>query len=261
MGMDTREHHIFAALPATEGLGATVARSLAQARRPLAAAGYGPAVLGPVATGGLHVDETILGRAAAGLGGFFAQAPERARVFARKLQGPVGRLVLPVLPYDSYYPALWRHLAQRRAVEDFDTLAPELAAQARGWPDLVAGLIAALNPREVVILPAPVQAEDVLAALVPEIALSPRPGAVRDVPDTALAMLQRLYRAGATVPPQQLARLVAFHARQPQPAPLAAFSPLDSGLLRRRFRQDLARITALPGVRLGAAQGFAIAAE
>lgn len=259
--MEHREHHVFAALPATEGLGATVARSLAQARGPLTAAGYGPAVIGPIATGGLHVDETILGRSAAGLGGFFPQAPERARVFARKLGGPVGRLVLPVLPYDSYYPALWRHQAQRRAVEDFATLAPALAEQTRGWPDLVAGLIEALRPREVVILPAPVQAGEVLAALVPDVTLSPRPGATRDVPDTALAMLQRLYRAGATVPPQQLARLVAFHARQPQPAPLAAFSPLDSGLLRRRYQRELARLAALPGVRLGAARSLAIAAE
>lgn len=257
----THTHHLFVSLPATSGLSAQVARALALGRADLAAAGYGPAVLGPVPAGGLHVDETIAGRAAAGLSGLYAQARSRAEAFGAKLGGPVGRLVVPALPYDSYFPALWRHQAARRAMPAFGELAPQLVALSRGWVDLVADLIAALNPAETVVLPAPVQASDVLDALVPEVRLSAEASTGPQVPDTALAMLQRLYRSGVCVAPKQASRLIAFHQRQPQPAPLAAFSPFEVAQLRRRYRADLARIERLPGVRIGAGVGLAFAAE
>ncbi|MGD9917924.1 MAG: hypothetical protein AB7U46_07880 [Paenirhodobacter sp.] len=259
------EHHIFAAIPASGGLGANVARSLAQGRGLLAQAGYGAPVLGPIASGGVHVDETIFAKPIAGLSGFFTHIQRRARHFSSNLSTPVGRLVLPVVAYDDYFPALWRHQAQRRAVEDFATLAPELAALRRGWVEIVRELIAALSPREVVILPAPTGVAEVLTALVPGAAIEARPGQGREMPDTALAMLQRLYRSGVEISPQQVARLTAFHARQPQPAPIAAFAPLEGALLRRRFQRDLATLAAMPGVRIGLAESaperFAIAAE
>jgi len=164
------------------------------------------------------------------------------------------------VPYDQYFPALWRAQAQRRVVEEFATLAPGLATQERGWPDLVAELTAALSPREVVLLPAPVTARDVLEALMPGVRLIARPAQHRDFPDTALAMLQRMYRTGVQPEPQQLMRLVAYHARQPQPAPIAAFSPLDAGLQRRRFQRDLIRMARQPGLSVGVPQHL-IAAE
>lgn len=257
----TNMHHIFVSLPATAGLGAQVARALVLGRADLAAAGYGSAALGQVAAGGLHVDETIAGRARAGLSGFYPLARARAEAFGARLRGPVGRLVVPALPYDSYLTALWRHQAERRAMPAFAELAPQLVALSRGWVDLVAELISALNPTETVVLPAPLRAADVLDALVPEVRLSAEASPEPQAPDTALAMLQRLYRAGVSVPPKQARRLMAFHSRQPQPAPLAAFSPFEVAQLRRRYRADLAQIAQLPGVRLGAGIGLAYAAE
>ena len=52
-----------------------------------------------------------------------------------------------------------------------------------------------------------------------------------------------------------------FHARQPQPAPLAAFSALEAARLRRRYQADLATLAARPGVRIGAAPELVLAAE
>lgn len=242
----TSIHHIFVSFPATAGLGAHVARSLARGgERPR----------------GVQVNEGMAGRAAVGLSGFFAQMRPRAEAFAAKLDGPVGRLVVPVLPYDSYFPALWRHQAARRAMPDFEALAPGLLGTARGWAEVVEDLIAALKPAQTILLPAPVAVDDVLSALVPEGAARATPGLDPRLPDTALAMLQRLYRSGVQLPPRQVSRLMAFHLRQPQPAPLAAFAPLDVAQLRRRYSRDLARLERLPGVRLGAGVGLAYAAE
>ncbi len=259
--MTSHSHQIFAALPATGSLAANVARTLAIGHRELAGAGYGAAVLGPVGGGGVHVDETICGRAAAGLDGFFAQAAARARAFAARLNGPVTRLVVPVLPYDLYFPSLWRHQAARRAMPDFASLAAQLGADPRGWVDLVEELVAALAPQEVVILPAPLRAAQVLAALVPAAGLAAQDTPPAAMPDTALAMLQRLYRSGVRISPRQAARLAEVHARQPQPAPLASFAPLEAARLRQRFGADIDRLAGLPGVRIGLAAGLACAAE
>lgn len=256
-----KTHHIFASLPATSGLGAQVARALVLGRAALAEAGYGPAVLGPVAAGGVHVDETVAGRAGAGLSGFFPQAGVRARAFGTKLGGPVGRLVVPALPYDSYFPALWRHQAVRREMPAFDELAPQLLALSRGWVEVVEELIAALQPAETVVLPAPVAVADVLTALVPDVPIAAQSAPEPRLPDTGIAMLQRLYRSGTVIAPKQVQRLMAFHARQPQPAPLAAFSALETAELRRRYLDDLRRLEALPGLRLGSGLGLAFAAE
>lgn len=259
-----QEHHIFASLPASGALAAGVARALACHPAQLAGAGYGPAVLGPVAEGGVHVDETIAGRAIAGLEGFFAQAGVRAAAYGARLNGPVARLVVPLLPYDLYFPALWRHLAARRAMPDFATLEGAIAAQRRGWVELVGELMAALQPAETVVLPAPVSVTQVLGALVPGAGLSgpALEPCTAAMPDTALAMLQRLYRAGVTVSPRQAQRLAEVHARQPQPAALAAFEPLAAAKLRRRFGADLERLGQMKGLRIGAgATGLACAAE
>lgn len=259
--MRTNDHHVFLSMPGTGALGAIVARSLAAGQAALGATGLGKAVLGPVASGGVHVDETICGRAAAGMEGFFPLAEARAFAFSRKIRGPVGRLVLPMLPLDTLYPKLWRAQAARRAMPAFDALAPHLLAEPRGWFDLVSELIATLAPRETILLVDPTPAE-ALAALVPEAGLAAPAAAEPELPDTALAMLQRLHRSGITLPARQLSRLAAFHLRQPQPAPIAAFAELDAARLRRQFAADLDQLTGLPCVRVGAAPlPMAIAAE
>ena len=135
---------------------------------------------------------------------------------------------------------------------------------------MVAEMMAALCPREVVLLPAPVTMAQVLAALVPEAGLRAEEPvqAPAHLPDTALAMLQRLFRQGVALPPRQVARLVAVHERNPQAAPIAAFAPLQAAALRRCFAAELCALAARPGVRIGAEDwggaehwGFACAAE
>jgi hypothetical protein len=262
--MSMTEHHIFSTAPGFGPLCASVARGLAQGRAELAAAGYGPAVLGPHAAGRIHLDETLMGRAAAGLTGFFPMAPLRMRRFAEKIQGPVGRLVVVVQPYDVYFPQVWRHQAQRRAMPDFADLVPALSNESRGWADIVAEMQAEFCPRELVILPTPVTPSEALAALVPGVMLALEPSGPAQVPDTGIAMLQRLFRAGVNIAPRQAQRLMSFHVQQPQPAPLAAFSVLEAARLRRRYARDLERIAAMPGVRIGALTSLtplAIAAE
>ncbi|MDF2139925.1 hypothetical protein [Paenirhodobacter sp. CAU 1674] len=247
--MSRTHHHIFLAAPGFGPLGACVARSLALGRAALTAAGT------------IHVDETLMGRAGAGLSGFFPMAPQRMRRFATKIQGPVGRVVLLTQSYDTYFPQIWRHQAQRRAMPDFGDIAPALVRDQRGWADLVAEVLRELKPRDLVVLPAPVTPAEVLAALAPGVALPVAPLDTVQLPDTGLAMLQRLLRAGVSIAPRQAQRLMAFHAEQPQPAPLAGFGVLEAARLRRRYEQDLDRIAAMPGVRIGAMVPLAIAAE
>lgn len=260
--MTKTEHHLMICAPAMAGLAGQVARALAQGRDRLAEAGYGAAAIGPSASAQIHIDETLIGRVPQGLAGFFPQVGGRARDYAGRLGGPVGRLVITTLPYDLYYPMMWRFLAQRRAVQPFAEMAELLVARERGWVELVSELSAALGARETVILPAPVRGEEALAALVPGASLPMPPAAAQEnVPDTGLVMLQRLYRTGATIAPRQIQRLMQFHARQPQPAPLAAFSALEAARLRRRYQADLATLAARPGVRIGAAPELVLAAE
>ena len=268
--MHPQDCRIFIAPPMFGPLPGAVARGLSQGQGALAAAGVGAAALGPVPGAGVIVDQSVFGRPVAGLSGFFAQAGARAGALAAQLGAPVGRLVVPVVPLDLAYPALWRAVAARRAVAPFDALAEGLAGQARSWGAVLEEIIAALAPREVVLLPAldpggPVTVAHVLAALVPEAGLNAEepPHTPAHLPDTALAMLQRLFRQGVALPPRQVARLVAVHERSPQAVPIAAFAPLQAVALRRSFAAELGALAAKPGVRIGVDSplGFACAAE
>ena len=263
--MHAQECRLFVAPPMFGPLPGAVARSLAQGQGRLGAAGLGAAALGPVPGAGVIVDQVVFGRPVAGLMGFFAQAGARAKALAAQLETPVGRLVVPVMPLDLAYPTLWRAVAARRAVAPFAALADDMAGLARGWGAVVEEVIAALSPQEVVLLPAPVTVAQVLAALVPEAELSAEEPlhAPAHLPDTALAMLQRLFRQGVALPPRQVSRLVAVHERSPQAAPIAAFAPLQAAALRRRFEDELDALAVRPGVSIGVGGplAFACAAE
>lgn len=262
------EHHIFLATPAEAGLIGPLARTLSTGRAALAAAGHGApvpapvseAVPGPVSasvlgpqTGGVHLEDSILGGAEAGWTGFFEGAGARAAALAARLSGPVGRLVVPVSGYDTLYPLLWRERAMAGAVAPFAEAAGALALRARGWPEVLREIVAALRPRVLVVLPEPAGLPEICAALVPGAALEFAPLRPRRRPDTGLAMLQRLYGQGVALPPRQINRLLKFHDRLVQPAPLAAFAPLEGARLRRRFRAELARLGAHPQVQIGGA--------
>ncbi|KFE34555.1 hypothetical protein [Thioclava atlantica] len=257
----TRHHHIFIAAPASGGIGAQMARSLSGAQKALAQAGYGPAVLGAHREGQIHLDTTLIGDAAAGLFHFFARAGERAECFAEALGGPVGRLVLHLPCYDAYYPMLWRHLAERRALKPFEGAVEQLAGRGRGWLEVVAELKTALDPREIVLLPAPALAEEALAALVPGARVIARSIRQERQSDTAIAMMQRLHRSKIRIRPKQMERLARFHEGLPQGAPIAEFDPLTASRLRRRFQQDLRRLVAMDRVRIGADPALAVAAQ
>ncbi|MDF1621508.1 hypothetical protein [Pseudothioclava nitratireducens] len=260
--MGRSEHHIVLSTPASSGLSGPVLRALSTAREALEAAGYGTVAPGPEPRAQLHVDETIAGRPASGLADFFSLAAPRAQDFGARLGGPVGRIVLPVMPYDLLYPKLWRQQAQRVAMPDFAQIAPELAGRSRGWVALAQDILAAFAPRELIVLPMPQGADEILAALLPDLALTVGAGAARPaMPDTAIAMMQRFHRAGLALPARQIARLVQFHARQPQPAPLAAFDALDAARLRKRYQADLSQLAALPGLRIAQETCLPLAAE
>lgn len=251
-----RQHHIFIAAPASGGLNAQMARSLACAPRALAVAGYGPAVMGAHPKGQIHIDGRLIGDSAAGLFHFFARTRERAARFASALGGPVGRIVLNLPCYDSYYPMLWRELAAIRALRPFEGAVPRLLARERRWVQVVEDLKAALNPREIIVLPTPATIEDALAALVPGAEIAPQPVTLLQQSDSAIAMMQRLHRAGISIGPKQMQRLAGFHDRQPQGTPIAQFGSLAGTRLRRAYQADLAQLAAMEGVRIGAEPAY-----
>ena len=184
--------------------------------------------------------------------GFAGLAP-RAEALARQLQGPVGRLVVPVQSYDALYPALWRVLATQQRMPDFAACGPALAARQRGWVEILREIVRALRPAELIVLPAPRDQAELAEALVPGVALRAAPLRGLNLPDTALAMVQRLYGQGLRPPHRQMGRLLQFHAHLPQPAPIAAFAPLKAAHLRLRFEAELVRMARHPQVRIGAA--------
>ncbi|PTV94843.1 hypothetical protein C8J27_106111 [Rhodobacter aestuarii] len=243
--------HLFLIPPMFDTLGSAVARSLAQGQGRLVAAGYGMAALGPVEGAGVIVDQAIFGRAGAGLKGFFPLAGARARAMAEMLDGPVGRIVVPMMALDQAYPMLWRQQAIRRVMPDFDGLGPKFCRFKRGWAEVVEDLIAAFAPEEVVVLHAPVSSAQVLSALVPDAGLAAIEPVSNVIPDTAIAMLQRLYRQGVEVPPKQVMRMIEQHQHALQPAPLAQFAPEDRAEMRRHFATEMERLAAMPHVRIG----------
>ena len=257
----TRRHHLFIASPASGALGAHVARTLASGQKDLAKAGYGAAVLGPHRSGQIHLDAALIGQAECGVFHFFGDARARATRFAQRLSAPVGRVVIQTLPYDQYYPMMWRQLAVTRALNPFAGATTRLVERPRGWVQVIEDLHAALQPQEIVVLPAPVLVDEALAALVPGARLDARTPALADHSDSEIAMMQRLLRANVTLAPQQMHRLSKFHARQPQGAPLAGFDVLDTMKLRQRYSCNMDQIAAMANTRIGADLEFAIAAQ
>jgi hypothetical protein len=234
---------VFLAAPGASALPRQLARGLAQER---------------AAGAGISVEDSLVGRLPGALSGFFADASLRARAFAADKNQPVGRLVVLLPGRDAYLPQIWRQLAQRRQMTAFSELAEALSDERRGWHEVVCEVIGALAPRETLILTRDPCAAEVLDALMPVegdaprlsklLAALPAPQPATLIPDTGLAMLQRLYRQGVSLSPRQSARLAAHHARQPQPDPIAAFTPEQAARLRARDAQDLQKLAALPGV-------------
>lgn len=234
---------LFLTAPGASALPRQLARCLAQERE---------------AGAGISVEDALMGRLPGGLSGFFSDASLRARSHAARQERPLGRLVLLLPPRDIYLPQLWRQLAQRRQMTPFAEMAETLSDERRGWHEVACEIIGALAPRETVILTRDPCAAEVLDALLPGegeadrlsqlIAALPAPQAATQIPDTGLAMLQRLYRQGVSLSPRQSARLAAHHARQPQPDPIAAFTPEQRARLRARDAQDLQKLAALPGI-------------
>ncbi|MEZ5685814.1 MAG: hypothetical protein R3D78_07915 [Paracoccaceae bacterium] len=254
--------HIFLANAAMPRLCSAFARSLPANARIIARAGLGPVLEAPAQGGGVLVDHSLLGAPEEGWDSGFAEVGTRAEGLAAQLAGPVGRLVVPLASYEALYPALWRSLAAGRVMPAFDACAPALAARARGWVEILREIVLALRPAELILLPAPRDQAELGQALLPALALRQAPLRGAQLPDTALAMVQRLHGQGLRPPRRQMGRLLQFHARLPQPAPIAGFSGLDAARLRLRFEAELQRLARHPRVRIGAAQDPArLAAE
>lgn len=179
-----------------------------------------------------RVDSFLLGRAGAAMQGFFPEVAARAKtVVARRPSS--AKMVLVLIPYEQFLPMAWRSLAARRLMPAFADIAHGLVTCPRGWADVVADLVQVLHPAETLILSAPMQAFPAVGAT---------------LPDTALAMVQRLYRLSVNLPPRQMARLAEVHRRLPQPEPIAAFSAVQTAALRARYAADLARLATMPGL-------------
>ena len=267
--MTDRMHHIFIATPMVAGQMQGLARTLSTGRDALEAAGYAGPMLGPIAggmSGDIHLDVSVCGGTQSGLAGFFKGAWRRARAVRERINAPVGRLVIPVAGYHNLYPQLWKTEATGRALAPFDAMAAELGGRGRGWRDLLTEIVTELQPEEVILLPEHAGLSEIVAALLPDVDLQLAGGKpARPAPETGVAMLQNLFHMGVTLQPRQVQRLMQFHARLPQPAPIAAFDPLTRARLIRRFDREIAHALRHPRLHLGHAprahSAFQFAAE
>ena len=243
-------YHLLASAPFSTPLNASLMRSLGRSRAPLARAGY--ALNGDPLRAKIAVSEKLFGHAASGFENFFSHASTRAEITAARLDAPIQRLVIVATPQVDLFPALWRGIAARCQIDSFESHKNAIFGATRGWADLVEDLLNTIEPAEIIVIPGTPSVSAAAAELVPGAQIEVDASVDPVMEDTALAMIQRLYRQGKTLPPRQLLRLQAWHARLPQGAPLASFTAPEAEYLNARFEEDMDRLGALKRVRIAA---------
>lgn len=197
------------------------------------------------------------------LGRFHPNAGKRAQALRQALGQGVDRMVLTVQPYEVMFHSVWMALALDRLIDPFQDYAQALARFRGGWADMATTLVDALEVRELVIVAAPISTPQLLAHVVPGLALRqpvqplPKPR----ITSSAVAMAQRCIVQGTRLQPGQRDRLVAFHARQPQVRPDLGFSALELSDLRGRYVADLDTLAQMPQVTMVGDMVPAMAAE
>lgn len=194
---------------------------------------------------------------------FYPEAAARARDLRDALGMAVDRLVLVVQPYEQLFANAWAQHATASLTRPFADLVPQVYGFDGGWLELVEDLREGLEARHVTVLAAPQDPMAVLAQLAPDLCLSQmaHPEPVAPVTDSAIAMIQRHLKAGGRFAPGQRARLMAFHARQPQLPVPAAFEGLRLADLRGRYVADLDSLARIEGVEVVGGTMASIAAE
>lgn len=194
---------------------------------------------------------------------FYPEAASRARALRAAIGYPVDRLVVVTQSYEQLFANAWAQHATANLTRPFAEMVPQVYGFDGGWLDLVADLQDGLEARHVAVLAAPQDPLAVLAQLSPDLRLSNivRPEQAAPVTDTAIAMIQRHLRAGGHFSPGQRARLMAFHARQPQLPVPSAFEGLRLADLRGRYVADLDSLARMPGVQVLGGVASTMAAE
>lgn len=197
------------------------------------------------------------------LGRFHPNARLRARALRQALGQRVDRLVLAVQPYEVLFHSVWMALALDRRIDAFADYAQALTQFQGGWADLGETLAEELEVRELIIVATPTGAPQMLAHVLPGVNLRQpiQPHAKPRITPSAVGMVQRCIGQGVRLQPGQRDRLIAFHARQPQVRPEAAFSALALSDLRGRYVADLDTLARLSEVTLIGGALSAIAAE
>lgn len=194
---------------------------------------------------------------------FYPEAADRARALRAAIGLAVDRLVVVVQSYEQLFANAWAQHSMANLTRPFADLVPQIYGFDGGWLDLVENLREGLEARHVTVLAAPQDPMAVLSHLSPDLRLSEvvRPEPAAPVTETAIAMAQRHLRAGGRFAPGQRARLMAFHARQPQLAAPSAFEGLRLADLRGRYVADLDSLSRMPGVQVLGGTMSSMAAE
>ncbi len=189
-------------------------------------------------------------------GQFFPAAGKRFRSLAAALDAPPARLLFVVRSYDELYVSAYRKRAEDNPVPDFSDLVPQFMAMDRGWPELLARMRDDLRPRDLIVLTYEDRGSNrgLLRHLVPDLAevalREPKTTLNPSATDAALAELQSRYRAGRTLSRPEWQAVLRHHAGDTAARGFAAFAAADRAALQARYRADLARLAALPGVTL-----------
>jgi hypothetical protein len=196
-------------------------------------------------------DQDLPGRLVNLMGGrFYPAAHARARALRMALGQAVDRLVLVVQPYDALFLATWRRFALDRVIEPFSHYAPAMAESQGSWIDVVEHLRDGLEARRVTILAGAQHPASLLSHVAQGLHLPSHilPDPVPQPTDSAVAMIQRHYRQGASFARGQRDRILAFHARQPQGLPAQTFDSLPLADMRGRYVADLDTLSRMDGV-------------
>lgn len=177
-------------------------------------------------------------------GMLFPTVRERIAYLRGNVGKPVRRVLYVLRRYDEFYVSSYRKRLEFAKMPPFAELRPSLVAMRRGWADIVTDIQTGSETPEIVVarheaLPT---APRLLTALMPWlpvqgwIAPPGRVNASRPIAD--LALIQNAKRAKAGQPPLQQADFSP------------GFSDTETRAFAERYEEDLARIAALPFVRM-----------
>jgi len=187
-------------------------------------------------------------------GRFFPASRKRFLALAGAFPDRPEHVLYVVRSYAEIYASAYRKRAEDNAVTPFSELVPSFMAMDRGWPDLVAEIRDFLRPKRLTVVSYDRrgQSRDLLARLVPDLPgpelKEPDQVVNQSATDSALLALQDCYRAGDSLSRPQWRKIIDEHAQNRDSRGFAAFSAADRAVLDARYRADVDRLSALPGI-------------